>query len=116
VFITAKNESKGTVIAPRVKVATSLAARSYGLLGKASLPAGEGLWLKPCTSVHTFFMRFTIDVLFVDQEGVALSKATLPPWRISRWERRAAGVLELPAGTLNLTRTEAGDKISFQQN
>jgi uncharacterized protein len=113
-FVIAKNESKGTIIAPRVKVATSLLARSIGLLGHASLPAGEGLWLKPCTSVHTFFMRFTIDVLFVDRNGVALSKATLSPWRISRWERRAEGVLELPAGTLHQTRTEAGDKISFQ--
>jgi uncharacterized membrane protein (UPF0127 family) len=116
VFITAKNQSKGTVVAPRVRVASSLLARSIGLLGKSALPADEGLWLTPCTSIHTFFMRFPIDVLFIDGEGTARSKATLKPWRISRWERRAAGALELPAGTLARTQTEPGDKISLAPN
>jgi len=79
------------------------------------LPSGEGLWLKPCRSVHTFFMRFAIDVAFLDGEGVVLSKTTLSPWKMSRWEARAAGVLELPSGTLGRTRTDVGDRITLKQ-
>ena len=109
------NDSKGVILAPRVKVASSLWARSVGLLGAASLPGGEGLWLKPCRSIHTFFMRFPIDVLFLDRQGVVLLKATLAPWRFSRWERHAAGVLELAAGTVGRTKTDVGDQISLKQ-
>src|SRR5438105_1994876 len=99
-LVCAMNETKKVVVARRVRRASSLWARGRGLLGDASLPADEGLWLKPCRSIHTFFMRFPIDVLFLDPQGIALSKATLAPWRFSRWERRADSVLELAAGTL----------------
>ena len=109
------NETKGVVVAPRVRVASSFWARSKGLLGAASLPAGDGLWLKPCRSIHTFFMRFPIDALFLDGDGIVLSKTTLAPWRLSRWERRAAGVLELAAGTLDRTKTDVGDRMSLKQ-
>jgi len=105
------NQSKGAVLSRRVRVASSLWARCVGLLATASLPADEGLWLTPCRSVHTFFMRFPIDVLFLDAQGIVLSKATLTPWRFSRWERHAQGVLELAAGTLARTKTEVGDRI-----
>jgi uncharacterized membrane protein (UPF0127 family) len=63
--------------------------------------------------VHTFFMRYPIDALFLDGQGVVVSQQTLKPWRISGWNRRADGVLELPAGTLDRTKTEIGDKITF---
>src|SRR5438132_748867 len=102
-LLSAMNETKGQVIAPRVKVATTLWARGKGLLGTASLPSGDGLWLTPCRSVHTFFMGYPIDVAFLDAQGVILSKATLSPWRISPFEVRAVGALELPAGTLGQT-------------
>jgi uncharacterized membrane protein (UPF0127 family) len=105
------NRTKGSVLAARVEWAGSLGARTRGLLGRSSLGPDEGMWLEPCQSVHTFFMRFPIDVLFLDAEGTVLSKATLPPWRLSRWERRARSVLELPAGTLEQKRTDVGDKI-----
>jgi uncharacterized membrane protein (UPF0127 family) len=108
------NESKRVVITPRAKVASSLWTRFRGLLGEVSLPDGEALWLAPCRSVHTFFMRFPIDVLFIDSQGVVLSKATLVPWRVSRWVPRAAGVLELAAGTLERTRTDVGDRVSLR--
>jgi uncharacterized membrane protein (UPF0127 family) len=113
-FVCAMNESKGAIVAPRVKVASSLWARSVGLLGAVSLSADKGLWLKPCRSIHTFFMRFPIDVLFLDRQGIVLFKATLVPWRFSRWERQAGSVLELAAGTLARTKTDVGDRISFR--
>jgi uncharacterized membrane protein (UPF0127 family) len=111
----AKNESKGQVLAQRVKAAVSLWSRSKGLLGTASLPSDEGLWLKPCRSVHTLFMRYPIDVLFLSREGLVLSKATLPPWRMSSWERQADGVLELAAGTIQRTQTNVGDRVSLKE-
>jgi hypothetical protein len=60
-------------------------------------------------------MRFPIDVLFLDQQGIVINRATMPSWRISPWMRLAAGVLELPAGTLERTGTQVGDRISFEQ-
>ena len=113
-FLCVTNKSKGVIVIPRAKVAASMRSRFRGLLGMASLPAGEGLWLTPCHSVHTFFMRFPIDVLFLDDQGIVLSRATLKPWRVSRWERRAAGVLEMAAGTLERTRTDVGDQLTLK--
>lgn len=86
-------------------------SRLKGLLGTRSLPDGEGLWIQPCQSVHTFFMRYPIDVLFLNKEGSVIYATTLAPWRMSRWVRGANGVLELPAGTLNRTQTQIGNRI-----
>src|SRR4051812_28860296 len=108
------NESKGQLLAQRVTVASSLWARGKGLLGTASLAENEGLWITPCRSIHTFFMRYPIDVLFLDGQGVVVARSTYPAWRVSGWYRTAAGVLELPAGTLERTRTEVGDKVTLK--
>jgi uncharacterized membrane protein (UPF0127 family) len=114
-LLIAKNETKGTVLSSRARVASSILERSIGLLGTSALPAGEGLWLKPCRGVHTFFMRYPIDALFLDGQGVVVSQQTLKPWRISGWNTRAEGVLELPEGTLAKSKTEVGDKVSLKQ-
>lgn len=72
-----------------------------GLLPKSSLGAGEGLWLSPCTSVHTFFMRFAIDVAFLDREcRVIKVYSAMKPWRLSFIHISAAGALEASAGAL----------------
>ena len=112
-ILCAMNQTKGVLVANRVRVARSLWDRARGLLGTGSLPADEGLWLTPCRSVHTFFMRYTIDVAFLDGSGRVVSLQTLPPWRMSNGFPKAEGVLELAAGTLKRTRTEIGDKIVF---
>lgn len=85
--------------------------RAIGLLGSSTLPPDEGLWLKPCKSIHTFFMRYPIDVLFLDSEGTIVHQESLVPWRISRWVSRAEGVLEVAAGTLGKTQTQPGQRI-----
>jgi len=108
------NESKGLVVAPRARVATSLGERFLGLLGTASLALGEGLWITPCPSVHTFFMRYPIDILFLDKDGIVISQRTLVPWRFSRWEGKAVGVLELAAGAIELTGTQVGDHLTLK--
>ena len=108
------NESKGKVLVPRAKVASSLLDRCRGLLGTISLSMDDGLWITPCRSVHTFFMTYPIDILFLDDQGVVLSRKTLLPWRLSAWERRAQGVLELAAGKIAQSKTDVGDRLTVK--
>jgi uncharacterized membrane protein (UPF0127 family) len=116
VTVCVMNSSKGVTLARRVNVAASLGSRFRGLLGTSALSSDDGLWLTPCRSVHTFFMRYPIDVLFLNGHGIVVSKATLAPWRLSRWVREAAGVLEVAAGTLSRTKTDIGDRIEMKES
>ena len=88
----------GEVVCERCLMATNPALRLRGLLGKKALPAGEGILLRPCGSVHTMFMRFPIDVVFCDRELRVLSLALeVPRWRM-RSQRGAKVAVELAAG------------------
>jgi uncharacterized membrane protein (UPF0127 family) len=88
----------GRVMCDRCRVADSFGSRFFGLMGKATLPRGEGLLFPRTSSVHTHFMRFPIDVVFRDADGRVLSIVrNLRPWRFARC-RGAADVLELPGG------------------
>jgi uncharacterized protein len=80
-----------------IEVASTRRARGRGLLGRDGI-AGA-LWLPGVRSVHTVGMRFPIDVAWLDDDGRVLRIRTMRPWRVSRWVRRAAGVLEAEAGT-----------------
>ena len=109
------NATRGTVLAERAGLARRALERLRGLLGRSSLPEGEGLVIEPCTSIHTFFMRFPIDVLFLDAQGRVLRAiAALGPWRATRIYPRAARVAELPAGTLLRTGTAEGDLVRME--
>lgn len=77
--------------------ARSFAARLGGLLARPPLRDDEALYLSPCSSVHTFFMRYAIDVAFLDRNGRVLKVVTLAPWRAAAC-LGAAGTLELRAG------------------
>ena len=108
------NLSKGSVLVERGEMATSVFSRAKGLLGRSGISRGEGLLIRPCQSVHTFFMRFPIDVLFLDRENrVIHMELNLRPNRLSRHCFRARAVLELPAGTACATMTELGDKLAI---
>ena len=102
------------MIAPRTRVAQSLVRRLVGLLLTPSLPEGEALWIAPCNSVHTLAMRYAIDVLFLDDKKRVIYRKTLRPWRFSAIKRASRGVLELPEGTIERTRTECGDELEFK--
>jgi len=109
------NTSKGTVLAEHVREARTFWSRLVGLLGRSRLLTGEGLLLLPCPSVHTFFMRFPIDVAFLDQEGrVVRAFASVPPFRVLIGGQGAQMALELPAGTLARTGTAVGDRLQLQ--
>jgi uncharacterized membrane protein (UPF0127 family) len=76
------------------------------------MPAGHGLLLSPAGSIHTFFMRMPIDVLYLDRDGTVLrADRAVPPWRLGPIVRRARTVLELPAGTIARTGTQPGDSV-----
>lgn len=109
------NETRGTGLASEARWARRPWERMRGLLGRGSLPEGQALIFPRAGAVHTCFMRFAIDVVFLDRDGGVL-KATsnLAPFRFTA-ARRAQTCLELPAGTVERSGTQAGDHITFQE-
>lgn len=111
-----RNASRaGAVLADQVHTASSWWARLKGLLGRDGLADGEGLHLVPCNSIHMFFMRFPLDVAFLDEQGrVVRAVQAIQPWRATRVYLQAHSALELPAGTLARTATREGDQLDFE--
>lgn len=108
------NLDKGTVLAKKVYVADNFFYRLKGLIGTADLENDAGLLIIPCSSIHTFFMRYSIDVVFLDhQNRVCRILHSLPPYRIGPIVKGAKKVLELNAGVNLATGTEIGDHIVF---
>ena len=106
-------DEHGHVACSRCEVATSLWARTRGLLGRAGLAPDEGLLIPRTSSIHMFFMRFPIDAVFLDRElRVRRIAADLPPWRIA-WARGAKSVLELPAGAAARAGIEIGSRLAW---
>ncbi len=110
----------GRVICERMDLGQSFLERFRGLMGRASLDDGEGLYLAS-NSIHMFFMRFPIDALFVsaaDVDGrrrVVDTRPDLPPWRgLVMPVRGAEGVVEMPAGTLARMGIGVGDEVTFE--
>lgn len=111
----ARNTSVNAVIADRVGVAATRAARAVGLLSRSGLEPGEALWIVPSRGVHTCGMRFAIDVIALDESGTVIDcVADLRPWRVRLPRRGTAGVLELPAGTLAASGTSVGHHVLFE--
>lgn len=113
--VSIRNQRSGLVVADHVVLATGTLSRARGLLGRTGLPEGHGLWLEPCSSIHMFFMRFAIDVAFVDREDrVVAIAANVRPWRIAGggWHARAA--LELSVGALAAADVRVGDRLTLE--
>jgi uncharacterized membrane protein (UPF0127 family) len=107
-----RNRTRNQVLSDRTRIANTLVTRMVGLLSTKSLSDGEGLWIEPCNSIHTWFMRFTIDAVFLDDRGsVVKLKDRMKPWRMTLISPKARGVLELPAGTIERTGTRMGDVV-----
>ena len=110
----ATNLDTGALVADNVAVADTRATRAVGLLSRSGLNPGEALWIVPSRGVHTWWMRFTIDVLALNESGVVVDRVPgLKPWRIRLPRRGTAGVLELPAGALDATGTQIGHRIEL---
>lgn len=90
--------------------------RMRGLLFRKKLACNEGLWIEPCNSIHTFFMNYPIDAVFMDRTGTVINICeNLPAWRISG-NIKAVAVIELLAGTAKLFQIEAGKRYQWVQN
>jgi uncharacterized membrane protein (UPF0127 family) len=107
------NATRGVELARTIDVADHGAVRRKGLLGRESLAAGEGLWITPCEAVHTFGMKFPIDLVYLDRTGcVKKVREAVQPWRFSGC-LSAHSVVELGAGTIETTQTAPGDELKF---
>ena len=114
--LTLMNARPGSVDADAVEVALTRNARRRGLLGRSGLAPFSALVLAPCAAVHTMFMRFAIDVIFVDGEGRAVRVVPgLSPWRAAM-KAFAHAVIELPAGTLASRDVAVGDPLYLAAN
>ena len=106
-----KSDSRKVIT--KCRVANTMMMRMIGLLSRSNLEKDEGLWITPCTSIHTFFMRFNIDVAFLDREGKVIRiYSSLRPW-MSWIHPRALGVLEVKAGVLEESEIKAGDILTL---
>lgn len=109
------NVTRGTELANLVQAAHSYWARLVGLLGRSSLKQGEALLIEPCNSVHTLFMRFAIDVVYLDKSHrVVKAVSALRPFRVSMGAKGAHAVIELPSGTIASTQLAVGDELAFE--
>lgn len=109
-FVRISNQSKDTLLGGGIEVADSVRARSRGLLGSDGWQERDGMLLVPCRNVHTFGMRYDIDVAFLDRQHRVLKTVHgMRPGRISPLVPRARCALELPAGRLTETSTQPGD-------
>ena len=110
------NSTRSTVLATRLELAGSAKKRSKGLLGRNGLGDGEGLWIVPCESVHTFFMRFPIDLVYLDRKHkIKKVRSAVGAWRMSVC-LSAHSILELPAGTIRDTQSQRGDSLEFSSS
>jgi uncharacterized membrane protein (UPF0127 family) len=121
-LLVARNRTRNTVLAERLENGASFWAKFWGLMGRRSLPPGNGLWLPGENGIHMLFMRFPIDVVFVAPpvNGDALRRVlkvrrAVPPWwGVEWWVGGAKGILELPVGTIEETGTAVGDEIAIE--
>lgn len=105
--------SRNTELASTVELADTSAKRSKGLLGRNELGPGEGLWIVPCESIHTFGMRFAIDLVYLDrQHRIRKIRRNVAPWRLSAC-LTAHSVIELASGAIQEQDIQRGDQIEF---
>lgn len=106
------NKTRQTILAENAIIAKTPLKRMIGLLNRKSFEQGEALIIKPCNSIHTCFMRFSIDVAFVDSNNrIIRTIRSMRPFRISGIYLNALFCIELPAGTLEKTSTQPGDLL-----
>ena len=109
-----RNVTKNTILADECLAAESFASRFMGLMGRNSIASGGGLLIVPCNSIHMFFMKFPIDIVFLNKGSkVVYIIEGIRPWKVSKLVRNAHSVLELPSGTIKTCLTEVGDELEM---
>jgi uncharacterized membrane protein (UPF0127 family) len=113
-FLRVLNTTRHTEIGCLIEVADTAARRNKGLLGRTGLEPGEGLWIVPCEAVHTFAMKFALDLIYLDRHHrVVKVREFVRPGRISG-ALRAHSVIELPTGAIAATQTRPGDQLQME--
>ena len=109
-----KNVTRNRILVSRGRIANNFWTRFKGLMGSAPLEKGEALLISPSNSVHTHFMRYALDILYINNNyQVVAMDEKMKPWRMGRIHRQARHVLELPAGVIEATRTSIGDQLEI---
>ena len=108
-------EGHSEPLASRIQVANNPWSRFWGLMPRTNLEPGEGLWIVPCDSVHSCFMRFPFDAIFLSKEGEVLKVIpAMKPWRCSPLVKGARQVLELPSGFANEQGIDMNDRLFLE--
>ena len=106
---------RGPVVCENGALATSSWTRSKGLLGRSSIGEDEGLWIQPTSSIHMWFMRFPIDVIWAAEDGRVIKLVVnIKPWRMS-FCRGAKVALELPVGAIERSGVKVGDHLVIER-
>jgi uncharacterized membrane protein (UPF0127 family) len=115
-LLTAINVTRDVRLTECGHIADSFFTRLVGLLRHRTLEYGDGLWIKPCNSIHSIGMHFVFDAIFLDKNlKVVHLMREMKPWRISKMVFSAHSVLELPAGLISQTSTEVGDQFEMRE-
>ncbi|MBA3688951.1 MAG: DUF192 domain-containing protein [Chloroflexi bacterium] len=115
-YVRVHNLTRGTSVAERCRVAASMCDRAVGLLATPNLPSGQGLLIERTQSIHMFFMRYPIDVVFADRDArVTRTVAGLRPWSVVWWAPGARDCIELPVGALLASGTAVGDELGIDE-
>lgn len=108
------NPRTGAELATEARLANNFFSRFKGLMGVKDLPAGQGLLIVPCNSVHCFGMKIPIDVVFLSKTGEVMHLIPdMAPGQVSPIVKGARATLELPAGTIARTGTQVGDQLEL---
>lgn len=111
------NLNTGEILAEQVTEARTFARRLKGLMFTKALPQTACLHIEPCRSVHTFFMNYAIDVLYLDRNRTIVGiESRIKPGRLGAVIKNTASVVELPGGSLEQTRTKIGQTVQFQND
>ncbi len=110
-----RNRTRNTELGDSIELANNSATRRTGLLKHKGLARGEGLWIVPCESVHTFFMKFPIDLVYIDKtHKVRKVRHAVAPWRMSAC-LSAHSIIELPEGAARESGTVPGDELDIEK-
>lgn len=111
------NRETGKVLANDVRVARTFWSRFRGLMFTSEFRTGTALHIQPCQSIHTFFMKYSIDVLYLDSDYKVIAvEKSVRPGRFGRIHRKVSSVVELPIGKISETETEIGQEVQFQNH
>lgn len=112
--MTIENVTRGSTLATQARRAANFVTRARGLMMAPPLPNGGGLVIEPCNSIHMFFMRYPLDIVFLGKGGeVVFMYKGIKPWRMGRLVRGARLAIELPEGAIERSGTQVGDRIEM---